>query len=241
MANYSFRETVAARTRAAAYIVATPELLEEYVAIGGLALDLEVIVESGRAAELANSGQSIGSAQGTANSVDVQSAFRALQREYKAVMAVARAVLDDLEEAKAPVEVLEQLKKILVDETAVHIKTVKGEGDATVRKALKKHSQEAIRAEIWKDAKGLLESPEIVTAMTARRVDAARLSGLLGSADMLSARLSARIADRAERKLATQAEHEAVKAQRKKWGAVYRLLQRLDDERLRSLLAACAR
>ena len=241
MPNYSFGQVVAARTRTAAHILSSPELLEKYIANGGLALDLEVIVESGRAAELANSGQSLAGAHGAADSVDVQFAFRQLQRDYKAIMSVARAVLDDLEEAKAPTEVIEALKKILTDETAVHIKTVTGEGDAKVRKALKKQSQESIRAEIWKDAKGLLSSPELLAALTVRRVDAARLTQLRDAADMLSARLSARIADKAERKLATQAEHDAVKAQRKKWGAVYRILLRLEDERLRTLLADCSR
>ena len=111
MPNYSFGEVVAARTRIAAYILSTSELLERYIASGGLALDLEVIVESGRAAELASSGQSLAGAHGTAGSVDVQSAFRQLQRDYNAIMSVARAVLDDLEEAKASTEVIETCRR----------------------------------------------------------------------------------------------------------------------------------
>ena len=241
MANYAFNETVAARRRTAEFILATPDVLAEFVERGGLPRDLEAISAMGKAAEDANLGQSAASAVGVASTLDLMGAFSRLQREYKSVMAVVRAVRDDLEESGAGTEVVERVNQILSDETAVHVKTVRGEGDATVRKTLKKLSQEAVRAEIRKDAAALLDHPSILAALAARRVDAARLEKLRDDADALSGRLSSRVADKAQRKLATSLENEAVKAQRKKWGSVYRIIGAMHDERVRGLLQASAR
>ncbi len=236
MGTSAFNDVVAARTRAAAFIQSTPELLAQFIELGGLARDLEVIIEEGRAAEDANLGQSVAGAAGVAATSSVNASFAALQREYKTVMAIVRAVRDDLEQSGAPFEVIESVDQILANETAVHVKTVKGEGDALVKKALKKASQEAVRAEIRKDAAALLASAIVVQALAARRVDVERLTKLRDEADALSGRLSARVADKAERKLATAAESVAVKAQRRKWGAVYRILASLSDERMRAVL-----
>jgi len=77
--------------------------------------------------------------------------------------------------------------------------------------------------------------------VTPRRVDLARLTKLRDDADALGGQLSARVATKAERKLATAAETAAVKAQRAKWGGIYRILASLPDERVRALLDAASR
>jgi hypothetical protein len=236
MASYSFSETVATRTRAASHILNTPALLQAFLDIGGLEADLTAIIQNGLEAERANESQSRGLALDMAATADAQAAFGALQREYKLVMAVARAVLEDLIDAGASQETLEAMRRVLADETAVHIKTVKGEGDSTVKKALKKRSQEAIRAEIWKDASALMERPELSAAMANRRVTAERLTALRTAAALLEGRLTKSILDKAARKAATAAENVAVRNQSRRWNAVYGLLRRLDDDALRSLL-----
>jgi len=241
MATYAFNAVVAARTRAAAFIESAPELLAQFVERGGLPSDLASVIATGRAAESANQGQSAAGAAGFASTSTVLARFAALQREYKAVMAVVRAARDDLTAGGAPPEVLASVDRILVDETAVHVTTVKAAGGASARKALKNDSQEAVRAEIRKDAGALMEVPAIVRALAARRVDLARLAQLRDAADALGGHLSARIATKAEQKLATAAETAAAKAQRAKWGGIYRILASLPDERVRALLAAASR
>lgn len=80
-----------------------------------------------------------------------------------------------------------------------------------------------------------------MTALAARRVDLARLTKLRDDADALAGHLATRVADKAERKLATAAENAAVKAQRRKWGGVYRILASLTDPRVRELLKEASR
>lgn len=236
MASYSFSETVAARSRCASHILNSPEALQAFLDLGGLESDLTKIVEFGLAAERANSSQSQHLALAMSSTADAQTAFAAVQFEYKLVMAVAKASFEDLVEANAPVDVVEAMRRVLADETAVHIRTVKGEGDAAVRKALKKRSQEAIRTEIWKDANALLENAALTAAMAARRVSAERLTALRTAAGLLENRLSKTTLDKAARRAATAAENAAVRSQAKRWNAVYGLLRRLEDETVRGLL-----
>lgn len=241
MATYAFDKVVAARTQAANLIHTTPDLLAQFVERGGLPQDLEAIVARGRDAEAANLGQSTASAPGEAATADVVTAFAALQREYKAVMAVARAVRDDLEDAGAPTETIEAIDQVLADETAVHVKVVKGENDASIKKALKSRSQEAVRAEIRKDAAALLGNGAISAALAARKVDAERLVRLRDQADALAGQLAARVLKKSERKAVTAAETAAVKAQRRRWGQVYRILASISDSRVQDLLRGTAR
>lgn len=241
MASYSFSETVSARSRCASHILNTPATLQAFLDLGGLETDLTRIVEFGLTAERANSSQSQNLALAMSSTTDAQTAFAAVQYEYKLVMAVARASLEDLVESNAPIEVVEAMRRVLADETAVHIRTVKGEADPAVRKALKKRSQEAIRAEIWKDANALLENSALAAAMAARRVAAERLTALRTAAGLLENRLSKTTLDKAARRAATAEEHTAVRNQAKRWGAVYGLLRRLEDEAVRGLLKLAAR
>ena len=67
-----------------------------------------------------------------------------------AVMAVVRAVRFDLESAKAPIEVVSAVDRIIVNEAEVAIRTVaSAEGTSKKKKkAVKRVSQEALRAEM---------------------------------------------------------------------------------------------
>ena len=62
----AFNAKVAARTRAAAQILGTPDLLTKYEKVGGLRRDLEAIAKAGMDAEAANLGQSRAKASGRA-------------------------------------------------------------------------------------------------------------------------------------------------------------------------------
>ncbi len=237
MAKRPFSSSVAARTRAAAFVLRTPDLLAAYEAAGGLAADLSSIVEAGEAAELANLQQSGKEGESVGTSAESSRSFAALQREYKAVMRVLAAVRVDLEEAQAPDAVLAKADAILADEAAVVVRLAKGvDGDKAARRVVKSRSQENIRAEIYRDAEALLGFPEVAAPLTNRKVDTARLTALRDAAVALSGRISDRVATKADIKAATLIEHEAVAAQSRRWPVVQRLLASVEDPRLRGLL-----
>lgn len=237
MARYSYSSLIAGRTRVARFVQDTPELLEHFLALGGLPNDLETVITKGEEAKHHNVGQSEAYGVGLGATGEVQAAFSALQRDYKAVMRVVRAVRQDLEDTGASAEVLEPIDRILADETAVHIKTVKGEGDSALKKALKSRSQEDIRIEIEKDALALLGNTALTDKLAARRVDGTRLTTLHDGAVALNGKLAHRVAKKAERKTATAAEHAAVRAQSRRWAVLYPLLAAIDDIRVEELLA----
>lgn len=238
MSRDAYNPTVAARTRLAEFIKNNPELLAEFEALGGLVADLDVIIAQGHGAKLANAGQSVATGEQAGAVADTEGAFATLQREYKKVMAVVRVVHDDLEDGGAPAEVLEPIARIIADETAVHIKTVPGEGDRRVKKALKSESQEAIRAEIEKDAGALLGNAHLADGLATRKVSVDRLTKLRDDASALSGRLATRTSKKGERQAATAVENAAVKAQSRKWGSVQRLIAAIDDARVEAQLSA---
>jgi hypothetical protein len=104
-------------------------------------------------------------------------------------------------------------------------------------------SQEALRAEIFKDAGALLALPEVHERLSERRVTLARLTDLQSSAENLAGTLADRTAAKGSSKASTEAEHEACTRQRDFWGGTYRVLSALGsrDERVRSLLREAAR
>lgn len=240
----TFDSTVAARTRAADHILSTPELLASYEARGGIQQDLESIREQGQRAEALSLAQSAAQAAGGAATLYVLGSFVRLQREYTAVMAVVRAVRFDLESAKAPIEVVSAVDRIIVNEAEVAIRTVaSAEGTSKKKKAVKRVSQEALRAEMAKDARALLDLPAIRAPLEKRRVDAARLSAMIALAESLSGKLAERATAKGAQKMATAAMHDAVAAQKRVWGACYRLLAAVggEDARVDQLLAEAAR
>jgi hypothetical protein len=92
-------------------------------------------------------------------------------REYSAIMGVVQAARYDLSEAKASPDVLNAVDRILVNEAEVAIKTVTGGDGASKKVAVKRVSQEALRAEIARDARALLELSTIHGALKKRKVD----------------------------------------------------------------------
>ena len=239
----TFDSTVAARTRAAAQILAAPDLLASYEAKGGIKEDLESIRDHGQTAEALGQAQSAAQAQGGAATLAVLGPFVALQKEYSAIMAVVQAVRHDLEKASAPAEVMSAVDRILVNEAEVSIKTVlDGEGKAK-KKAVKSASQEALRAEIAKDARALLQLAAIHNALEKRKVDGPRLAQLITVAESLSGKLASRATAKGAQKAATTAVHDAVSEQKQVWSACYRLLSSVgrDDARVAQLLSEAVR
>lgn len=237
----SFSTVTAARTGVAEHILGNRALLDLYLEHGGLERDLQGVVSTGKAAEVANLGQSVAAADGSAASSSVADRFAALQREYKLVMAVLQAVRGDLITRSASTELIEQVERILLDETPVHIKVTKGEGDGNVKRALKRQSQEAIRAEIRKDAAALLATPELAAPLAERKVDMSRLTLLRDNADALTGHLTQRTAKKAERKAVTAAENAAVREQTRVWNSISRLLRSIPDDRVQDLLRSTRR
>ena len=238
----TFDSTVAARTRAAAQILATPALLASYEAKGGIQEDLESIRDHGQTAEALGQAQSAAQAHGGAATLAVLGPFVALQKEYSAIMAVVHAVRHDLQRANAPAVVLSAVDRILVNEAEVSIKTVlDGEGKAT-KKAVKSAGQEALRAEIAKDARALLDLAAIHNALEKRKVTSPRLAQLITVAESLSGKLASRATAKGAQKTATSALHDAVSEQKQVWSACYRILSAVGhgDARVAQLLSEAA-
>jgi hypothetical protein len=234
----TFDSTVAARTRAADRILSTPDTLAAYEAKGGLAEDLQKISAAGHKAEVLSQAQSAAQAAGGAATLTVLTDFAALQKEYTAVMAVVQAARHDLESAQAPAEVIKAVDKILVNEAEVLIKTVTdkngnpvtGKDGKPKKVAVKRVSQEALRAEIAKDARSLKELSAIHPVLSKRKVDGPRLDKLLASAEGLAGKLAERATAKGGQKQVTSTVHDAVSEQKKVWAACYRLLAALGRE-----------
>jgi len=238
----TFDSTVAARTRAAAQILATPALLASYEAKGGIHEDLQSICDHGLTAEALSQAQSAAQAQGGAATLAVLGPFVALQKEYSAVMGVVQAVRHDLEKAKAPLEVLSAVDKILVNEAEVTFKTVLDKDGKAKKKAVKSASQEALRAEIARDARALLNLAAIHNALENRKVNSPRLNQIIAVAESLSGKLAGRATAKGAQKMATTALHDAVAEQKLVWSACYRLLAAVghEDTRVAHLLSEAA-
>lgn len=239
----TFDSTVAARTRAATQVLATPSLLDLYESKGGLKSDLERIRDRGQEAEALSQAQSGAQAAGGAATLNVLAAFTALQKEYNAVMSVLLAARYDLGEAKAASEVLSAVDRILVNEAEVAIKTLPEGDGAAKKKAVRRASQEALRAEIARDARALLDLTAIHSVLKKRKVEKPRLTKLAAGAEALSGKLADRAAAKGQQKQATSALHDAVSAQKHVWGACYRLLAAVgqEDARVAQLLTDAAR
>ena len=239
----TFDSTIAARTRAAAQILSTPELFASYEAKGGIKEDLESIRDHGQKAEALSQAQSAAQATGSAATLYVLGNFVGLQKEYTAVMAVLQAARLDLEKAKAPIEVMSAVDRILVNEAEVAIRTVALPEGKSKKTAVARVSQEALRAEIAKDARALLDLTAIHPVLERRKVDAPRLSAMIAVAESLSGKLAERATAKGAQKLATTAMHDAVAEQKQVWGACYRLLAAVggEDARVGQLLKEAAR
>lgn len=199
----AFNSTVAARTRAANQILTTPELLAIYVAIGGLPSDLELIRDTGLRAEAANLAQSTSHATGNAATITLLAAFASLQKEYSAVMAVVKAVIHDFERTSGPADVIEGLRHILVNEAELAVQVETGEDGKKKRTTRRSTTQEALRAEIEKDAGALLALTGAHAALRARKVDTPRMQALQNAARELSGKLSDRAAKKGAKQNAT--------------------------------------
>ena len=237
-----YNTIVAARTRAAEYILTTAELLQEYEAAGGLVADLQKIVAFGSDAEALSHAQ-LGAASGSSGStVSLLARFAELQTEYSAIMACVQAVRHDLAEAGADNDLLAAVDSILADETEVVIRTVTSADGAKKKVKKKSQSYEAIRAEILRDATGLIGLDGAQAALTKRKVTSARLKKLKVAAESLAGQLAEQSSRKGASKSATKAVRDAVASQRLVWGACYRLLAAVgrNDERIRRLLKEAA-
>ena len=169
--------------------------------------------------------------------------FAGVQREYSKVMAVAHAVRSDLARAHASAEALKEMDRILKDEAALTVQTVTLPDGKKSRSARRSRAQEAVRAEIARDAGALLALRAATAPLAARGVPAGRLQRLKTAAEALSGRLGERTSKKGAAKGATKAEKEAVAAQSAVWSAHYRILAQAAEanEMIRSLLKDAAR
>lgn len=229
----SFNSEVAARTLAAEKLLNTAELLTQYEAAGGLRSDLEAIVAHGKEAESLNATQGALTKDKSAASLRAQEAFLAVQREYVAIMDVVASLRAELTKAGDTAS-LAQIKRIMAAEVEVAFAPA-SPTDGGKKKARRERTQEAMRAEIARDAQLLLDFSAISQRLAARRVDAARLQKLLADAQGLSGKVAERLATAADRKVATTQERAAVANQLLHWDSAKRILSALAKRDVRAL------
>jgi len=158
-------------------------------------------------------------------------------------MAAVQACRRDLQREGAAQEVLTEVERILVNEAQIVILTVAQGDGSKKRKAARSASQEALRAEIARDAKALVELGDAHKALAKRKVTKARLVALAEAADALSGKLAERTAKKGDGKAKTLAKAGAIAEQTGAWGACYRLLALAGqkDERIAALLKEAVR
>ena len=220
-----FDEAAAARTRAADLILKSADMLAAFEAVNGHRGDLEAIRDHGARAEALNLAQTEAQRAGTTATLDLLNEIAGVQREYVLIMAAvkaARAALADQEEP--PEELIAQLDAILKDEARVTVRTTTFEDGSTVKKQQASRAQEAVRAEIERDASSLIALTEAHAELAARRVDVARLTRLRDRAAALAGKLATRSEKKGGAKGSTKAEHDAVNRQNLRWEGTARTL-----------------
>ncbi|MGV3621965.1 MAG: hypothetical protein ACO1OB_14180 [Archangium sp.] len=229
----AFNPVVAARTQTAMFIAQRPDLLEKWNALGGLLTDLEAIIEHGKRAEALDREQSTSKMDAEASTTRVRDAFEALKKEHAAILTAVTAMRPEF--AGQSVDV--HLEAIVRNQGP--LRQVK---DGT-RRRRRSSSYEAVRAEIASDAVSLLNLEAVADALSKRRVTRARLEALKRAAEALPAKVIEQLSAKGSRRVVTKNEHDAVAAQRLRWGSVYGLLRRLasEDPGVASMLKAAAR
>lgn len=229
----SFNSAVAARTFAASKFLNTAELLTQFDAEGGLKADLEAIVTHGKNAEVLNQSQGSFTREKGAAADRSQGAFVALQKENAAVMRVAKSLRAELTNSGDKAG-LKKLNAIIALEAQTAFSVEADEAGGTKKKKTRVQSQEAIRAEIARDATSLLEFTVISANLAARKVDAARLRKLHADAEALIGKVEEKVAGASDRKIITAKEQEAVSKQSLHWSSAYPLLAQVAKRDVRA-------
>jgi hypothetical protein len=237
----AYGDTVAARGDVGAYVLERPVLLAGYVELGGLPEDLALLRDKALEAEACNQRQGVAGHVAVGATAEALGAYRAVQQEYVKVMAVVEAVAGDLREAGAPVTLVRQVEGILANEAQTSFSPPPVPG--AKRRATRKQSREAVRAEVARDAQALLDLTDVHGLLARRRVDLPRLERLRAGAAALSGKLAFPAQKRGARKAVTQEERQAVAAQAHKWVTCHRLLRTLagQDGGLAELVKRAAR
>jgi hypothetical protein len=198
-------------------------VVKGYLLLRTWIINFEAIHKAGLEAEAVNLAQSQAKSEGKSATVDVLASFASLQKEYKSVMGVVNAVKAEIARNEESSDLLTKLEGILINEAELSVKTIEEETPEGVtqkkRKVRRSASQEALRAEIAKDAGALIDLTEVHDRLAERRVTPERLSTLLESAKSLSESLANRATAKGAGKTATQIEREACALQRDIWGA----------------------
>lgn len=219
-----FDDVVAARTRAAAQILRSPEMLEAYLASGGAEDDLRAIRDHGARAEALNLAQTKAQGSGETATLQLLEELAWVQREYVLIMGALRGERGALVETGASSDLIAEIDRILEDEAQVSIRTAALADGTTKSSRASSKAQEATRAEIERDMSSLIALTGVHDGLARRRIDVARLTRLRDRAQALTGKLATRAQQKGAAKGATKAEREAVERQSTRWGASYRTL-----------------
>jgi hypothetical protein len=167
-------------------------------------------------------------------------AFAELQRSYSSMMALVHAVRADASLAGS-VDLVAALERILANEATIVVQSPAAPDGK--RKSGRAQSQEALRAEIEKDASALVALTDAHALLAERKLTVAELSRVRDAAKALAGRMGERTSKKGAAKAITAEERNAVSAQKERWNAVYRLLKQVgkSDSRLAELLKEAAK
>lgn len=216
-----FNDTVAARTRAAAQILQSEEMLAVFKSVYGSEADLTAIRDHGRRAEALNLAQTKAQEAGSVATLQLLEELADVQRKYVLFMSALRAERGAQVEAGAPAELIKQIDTILADQAQVSVYTAVLADGARTRSQKPSKAQEATRAEIERDLQLMIELTELHPALAARNVTVEGLTALRDRAKALAGKLATRAERKGGAKGATKAEREAAKQQSIRWSASY--------------------
>lgn len=233
---------IVARTRAAAHILDTTDLLAKWRTVGGLDTDLTFLREVGARAEVLGLAHDRVRDDGEVPSAEVLSAFADLTQEHRRVMAVVRAVLGDLALENKPDTLMVEVERILATDSGPRRSTRGSAARGKKGRRGPKSTQETQRTEIHEAAEALLALTDLHARLQARRVGPERLTTLRDQAAALTGALATRKAKKGASKHALAEAHALVAQHTTKWASLHDLLCELAarDERVRLLLKQAA-
>lgn len=225
MAVETFNDRVAARTRAAAQIVAQPDLLAVFLSVAGTKEDLEAIRDHGLRAQILNQAKSSARGSKEAATLELLKEISEVHSEYLIIMNAVRAERGAQIEAQAPESVIKKIDDVIENRAQVSERVATLEDGTTLKLRKPSEAQEAVRAEIVRDMQLLMTLTEIHPALANRQVTVERMQRLHDRAQAIAEKLATRAELAGTTTDRKKAEAEAVRMQSVRWSASYGTLQ----------------
>ncbi|MGI5865840.1 MAG: hypothetical protein ACOX6T_27810 [Myxococcales bacterium] len=209
--NVTYNTTVSSRTALAEHLLEAPELLAIFESVGGRREDLEAVAQAGKRAALLSMARVEATSQRKTAVSKLKTALADVRREHKALLAVLRMVVHDLERGGASQTLIAQARGVLEDQRA---RRVRAQPDDSGARTYKAYSREVVRIEIEKDAMALLTLVELHAPLSRRGVTVARLEAFRQAVGALGSHFALRTECEGKKLSSMAAERCAVKEQK---------------------------